>query len=38
MYDEDEAEELEKRIRKYEFTLDDYAKQIKKMRKIGITI
>ena len=36
MYEEDEAEEIEKRIRKNEFTLDDYAKQIKKMRKIGM--
>ena len=35
MFEQEEAEELEKRIRKNEFTLDDYAKQIKKIKKIG---
>lgn len=35
MFEEDEAEDLERRIRKNEFTLDDYAKQIKKIRKVG---
>lgn len=36
MFEADEAEELEKRIRKNEFTLDDYAAQIKKIRKVGL--
>ncbi len=35
MFEQEEAEDLEKRIRKNEFTLDDYAKQIKKIKKIG---
>lgn len=35
MFEQDEAEELEKRIKKNEFTLDDYAAQIKKIRKVG---
>lgn len=35
MFEENEAEDLERRIRKNEFTLDDYAKQIKKIRKVG---
>lgn len=35
MFEQDEAEDLERRIRKNEFTLDDYAKQIKKIRKVG---
>ena len=34
-FDEKEAEELEKRIRKNEFTLDDYLKQMQKIRKMG---
>ena len=33
----EEAEELEKRIRKNEFTLEDYKKQIKKIRKMGVS-
>ncbi|MBR5227214.1 MAG: signal recognition particle protein [Clostridia bacterium] len=36
MFEQEEAEDLEKRIRKNEFTLDDYAKQIKKIKKIGL--
>ena len=36
MYDKTEAEDLEKRIRKNEFTLDDFSKQIKKIRKMGM--
>ena len=35
VFDEKEAEELEKRIRKNEFTLDDYLKQMQKIRKMG---
>ena len=35
MFEQEEAEDLEKKIRKNEFTLDDYAKQIKKIKKIG---
>ena len=36
MYEQSEAEDLEKRIRKNEFTLEDYKKQIKKIRKMGM--
>ena len=34
-YEDEEAEELEKKIRKNEFTLDDYLDQMKKIRKMG---
>lgn len=34
-YEEEEAIELEKKIRKNEFTLDDYLSQMKKIRKMG---
>ena len=34
-YEEEEAIELEKKIRKNEFTLDDYLAQMKKIRKMG---
>ena len=34
-YKEEEAIELEKKIRKNEFTLDDYLQQMKKIRKMG---
>lgn len=34
-FDEKEAEELEKRMRKNEFTLDDYLMYMKKIRKMG---
>lgn len=34
-YEEEEAIELEKKIRKNEFTLDDYLEQMKKIRKMG---
>ena len=34
-YEEEEALELEKKIRKNEFTLDDYLDQMKKIRKMG---
>ncbi len=34
-YSEEQAEELEKKIRKNEFTLDDYLDQMKKIRKMG---
>lgn len=34
-YEEEEAIELEKKIRKNEFTLDDYLDQMKKIRKMG---
>ncbi len=34
-YDEAQAVELEKKIRKSEFTLDDYLDQMKKIRKMG---
>lgn len=37
LYEQDEAEELEKRIRKNEFTLEDFRKQIKKVRKMGMS-
>ncbi|MEH3054816.1 MAG: signal recognition particle protein [Patulibacter minatonensis] len=33
--DEDEARELEKKLRKGEFTLDDFLKQIRMMRRMG---
>jgi signal recognition particle subunit SRP54 len=34
-YDEKEAAELEKKLRKNQFTLDDYLDQMKKIRKMG---
>jgi len=34
-FDEKEAEDLEKKLRKNEFTLDDYLKQMQKIRKMG---
>ena len=34
-FDEEQALELEKKIRKSEFTLDDYLEQMKKIRKMG---
>ena len=34
-YEEEEAIELEKKIKKNEFTLDDYLDQMKKIRKMG---
>lgn len=34
-YEEEEAIELEKKIKKNEFTLDDYLNQMKKIRKMG---
>lgn len=34
-YEEEEALELEKKIKKNEFTLDDYLNQMKKIRKMG---
>ena len=34
-YEEEEAVELEKKIKKNEFTLDDYLDQMKKIRKMG---
>ena len=37
LYEQEEAEDLEKRIRKNEFTLEDYKKQIKKIRKMGMS-
>lgn len=36
LYEQEEAEELEKRIRKNEFTLEDYKSQIKKIKKMGM--
>ncbi|MBQ8042779.1 MAG: signal recognition particle protein [Clostridia bacterium] len=36
LYERQEAEDLEKRIRKNEFTLEDYKAQIKKIRKMGM--
>ncbi len=36
LYEQEEAEDLEKRIRKNEFTLEDYKAQIKKIRKMGM--
>lgn len=37
LYEQEEAEDLEKRIRKNEFTLEDYKAQIKKIRKMGMS-
>ena len=37
LYEQEEAEELEKRIRKNEFTLEDYKKQLKKIKKMGMS-
>src|SRR6059036_173876 len=34
-FDEDEAERLEKQLRKGEFTLDDFLKQLRMLRKMG---
>jgi len=34
-FDEDEAKELERKLRKNEFTLDDFLKQLKQIRKMG---
>ncbi len=34
-FDEKEAEKLEKKIRKQEFTMDDYLAQLKQMQKMG---
>ena len=36
MYAMEEAEDLEKKIRQNEFTLEDFRKQIKKIRKMGM--
>ena len=36
LYEQQEAEDLEKRIRKNEFSLEDYKAQIKKIRKMGM--
>jgi len=36
LYEQEEAEALEKRIRKNEFSLEDYKSQIKKIRKMGM--
>ena len=36
LYEQEEAEDLEKRIRKNEFSLEDYKAQIKKIRKMGM--
>ena len=36
LYEQEEAEDLEKRIRKNEFTLEDYKSQIKKIKKMGM--
>lgn len=35
MFDQDEALDLEKKLKQNEFTLDDYLKQIKKIKKMG---
>ena len=35
MFEEDEAKDLEKKLKQNEFTLDDYLKQIKKIKKMG---
>ncbi len=35
VHDEDEAAELERKIRRQEFTLDDFLKQMKQVRKMG---
>jgi signal recognition particle subunit SRP54 len=34
-YEEDEARELERKLRKNEFTLDDFLKQLKMIRRMG---
>src|ERR1041384_5115501 len=34
-FDEDEAKELERKLRKDEFTLDDFLKQLRQLRKMG---
>jgi signal recognition particle subunit SRP54 len=34
-YDEDEAKELERKLRRNEFTLDDFLSQLKTLRKMG---
>jgi signal recognition particle subunit SRP54 len=34
-FDEDEAKELERKLRKDEFTLEDFLKQLKQLRKMG---
>jgi signal recognition particle subunit SRP54 len=34
-YEEDEAKELERKLRKNEFTLEDFLKQLKTIRKMG---
>jgi signal recognition particle subunit SRP54 len=34
-YEEDEAKELERKLRKNEFTLEDFLKQLKMIRKMG---
>ena len=34
-FDEDEAKELERKLRKNEFTLEDFLKQLKQIRKMG---
>ena len=34
-FDEDEAAELERKMRKNEFTLEDFLKQLKQIRKMG---
>src|SRR5256885_12513804 len=34
-FDEDEAERLEKQLRKGEFTLDDFLKQLRMLRRMG---
>ena len=36
LYAEEEAEDLERKIRQNEFTLEDFRKQIKKIRKMGM--
>ena len=36
LYEKEEAEDLEKKLRKNEFTLEDFRKQIKKIRKMGM--
>ena len=34
-FDEDEAKELERKLRRNEFTLEDFLSQLKKMRRMG---
>ena len=34
-FDEDEAKELERKLRRNEFTLEDFLKQLKTIRKMG---